>query len=218
MYNKDEAHSVFITIVEKGKASKILEESKKVGVKGGTIVYGKGTASGGLLHLLELYEIKKEILVMVLENRIIEDLIVHLNEKFHFEKTNHGIAFSIPLTNVMGYTNKNSENYITDRSGKMNYDAVFVIVERGNADEVIEVADKSGARGATVIHGRGSGVHEKGSIFNIVIEPEKEIVLMLVQSDKTESIISSIKEELDIDKPGKGIIFVTNVDKAIGLV
>lgn len=218
MYNKDEAHSVFITIVEKGKASKILEESKKVGVKGGTIVYGKGTASGGLLHLLELYEIKKEILVMVLENRIIEDLIVHLNEKFHFEKTNHGIAFSIPLTNVMGYTNKNSENYITDRSGKMNYDAVFVIVERGNADEVIEVADKSGARGATVIHGRGSGVHEKGSIFNIVIEPEKEIVLMLVQSDKTESIISSIKEELDIDKPGKGIIFVTNVDKAVGLV
>lgn len=214
MYNKDESHSVFITIVEKGKASKILEESKKVGVKGGTIVYGTGTASGGLLHLLELYEIKKEILVMVLETKIIDNLIEHLNKKFHFERPNHGIAFSIPLTNLMGC--RNEEN-ITDRSDKMDYEAVFVIVERGNADEVIDVADKSGARGATVIHGRGSGIHEKGSIFNIVIEPEKEIVLMLVQKEKTDTIINNIKEELELDKPGKGIIFVTGVDNAVGL-
>ena len=217
MYNKDDSYSVFFVIVDKGKASKILEESKKIGVKGGTIVYGTGTASGGLLHLLELYEIKKEILLMVVENSIIDNLFKTINEKYHLDKPNKGIAFNIPLKSVMGNLCNENVNSITDRRDKMNYEAVFVIVERGNADDVIESADKAGGRGATVIHGRGSGIHEKGSLFNIVIEPEKEIVFMLVESDKTDDIISNIKKDLEIDKPGRGIIFAMDVDKAIGL-
>ena len=62
MYNKDISYSMLVVITDKGKASKILADCKKTGVHGGTIIYGSGTANGGLLHLLELYEIKKEIL------------------------------------------------------------------------------------------------------------------------------------------------------------
>lgn len=218
MYNKDISYSAFFVVVDKGKASKILEESKKIGVKGGTIVYGTGTASGGLLHLLELYEIKKEILMMVIPNDLSDKLFNLLKEVFHFEKPNKGIAFNILLKDVMGNVCEENIANITNRSEKMDYEAVFVIVERGNADDVIESAEKSGARGATVIHGRGSGIHEKGSLFNIVIEPEKEIVFMLVESSKTNTIVGRIKEDLEIDKPGKGIIFVMNVEDAIGLV
>ncbi|WP_100065371.1 P-II family nitrogen regulator [Miniphocaeibacter massiliensis] len=218
MYSKDESYNLFIVIVDKGRASKILNESKKIGVKGGTILYGTGTVNSGLLHLLELYEIKKEILIMVIPNELNEELYKLLKDKFHLERPNKGIAFNIPLDNVMGNVCVQNVEKFSRGSDKMNHQAVFVIVERGNADDVIKSADKAGARGATVIHGRGSGVHEKSSIFNIVIEPEKEIVLMLVDSLKTQTIIDNIKEDLNIDKPGKGIVFVVGVENTLGLV
>ena len=218
MYNKDISYSLLVVIVDKGKASMILEDCKKFGVHGGTTVYGYGTASGGLLHLLELYEIKKEILLMVLQNDLIDAILEKLNHKYHFEKTNKGIAFSIALNKLMGNNcDENIDNY-NKRGEDMDYEAVFVIVERGKADDVIEAADKAGARGATVIHGRGSGIHEKSTLFNLVIEPEKEIVLMLVRKENVEKITGKIKEDFEIDKPGKGIIFTTPVEKAIGLV
>ena len=218
MYNKDISYSLLVVVLDKGKASRILADCKKSGVCGGTIIYGSGTANGGLLHLLELYEIKKEILLMVIPNDLVDDVMEKLNHEYHFEKPGKGIAFTIKLNILMNNLNEENIKNYNQRGGEMNYEAVFVIVERGKADEVIEVADKAGARGATVIHGRGSGIHEKAKLFNLVIEPEKEIVMMLIKKEDVENITNKIHEEFEIDKPGKGIIFSMPVDKAIGLV
>ncbi|WP_332842404.1 P-II family nitrogen regulator [Paraclostridium sp. AKS81] len=49
------------------------------------------------------------------------------------------------------------------------------------------------------------------------IEPEKEIVLIISPSNLTDSIVSSIRDELKINEPGNGIIFVQDVNKAYGL-
>ena len=49
------------------------------------------------------------------------------------------------------------------------------------------------------------------------IEPEKEMVYILVKNEITEDVVSSIREELKIDEPGKGIIFVQSVNKTHGL-
>ena len=49
------------------------------------------------------------------------------------------------------------------------------------------------------------------------IEPEKEIVLILSERKGAQAIIASIGEKLDIEKPGKGIIFVQEVSKVYGL-
>jgi nitrogen regulatory protein PII len=49
------------------------------------------------------------------------------------------------------------------------------------------------------------------------IEPEKEIVLILSEKKDCEAIVSSISEKMEIEKPGKGIIFVQEVSKVCGL-
>ena len=49
------------------------------------------------------------------------------------------------------------------------------------------------------------------------IEPEKEVVIILSKKDKTEDIVSSIREELKLDEPGNGILFVQEINKAYGL-
>ena len=49
------------------------------------------------------------------------------------------------------------------------------------------------------------------------IEPEIEIVIILSEKKDVATIISSISEKLDIEEPGKGIIFVREVSKVYGL-
>lgn len=98
-----------------------------------------------------------------------------------------------------------------------NYQAIYTIVDKGKAEWVIEAAAKGGASGGTVINARGSGIHETEKIFQMAIEPEKELVLILAKCNLVEGICQNIREELHIDDPGKGIIFVQDVRSAFGL-
>jgi nitrogen regulatory protein PII len=50
------------------------------------------------------------------------------------------------------------------------------------------------------------------------IEPEKDIVLIIVKEELTEAVVNSIRDKLDIEKEGAGIIFVQEVDQAYGLI
>ena len=82
----------------------------------------------------------------------------------------------------------------------------------------MDVAREAGARGGTIINARGSGIHETATFLNMEIEPEKEIVLMLIATPKAEGIINAIRDELKIDQPGNGILFVQDVDETYGLL
>lgn len=97
------------------------------------------------------------------------------------------------------------------------YQIIVTIVEKGKADEVMESATKAGARGGTVLNARGSGLHETQRLFTLDIEPERDIVLIITESDKTEAITSAIRKDLNMDGPGHGLLFVQNITRTIGL-
>jgi len=71
-----------------------------------------------------------------------------------------------------------------------SYDLIITIVNRGLADEVVDATKSAGATGGTIIHGRGTGIHETAKLFGIPIEPEKDIVLTLIDSSKTDSVLN----------------------------
>ena len=142
-----------------------------------------------------------------------------LNSKYNFDGANGAIAFCIPVAHVYGarcYENVLQEN---EEGGavKTMYRAIFTIVDRGRAEDVIDAANEAGAKGGTIINARGSGIHETNKLFSMEIEPEKEMVMILSEKNTVESIVSSIRNKLDIDEAGKGIIFVQEVSKAYGL-
>lgn len=211
-------HVVFLVVMNLGMGSKVLEEAKELGVHGGTIFLGKGTACSNFLHLLGLYEIKKEIVLMAAGAELEDKIHEGLTEKFHLEKPNHGIACSIQLNKVLGV-----HNYSSDSESKrgdienMEYEAIFTIVERGVAEEIVDIAVSAGAQGATIINARGAGTHENSKLFAMPIEPEKEIVMIISNKAKSDNIITAIKDSFHIDEPGKGILFTVDVNKTSGL-
>lgn len=205
-------------IVNFGHGSKIIRYAKQYGIKGGTIFLGKGTVKSSILQLLELNEIRKEIVLMAADRSTAYTVMEELNKKFDFKKPNHGIAFSTSIINILGTRNCTCKDNQESRGVKnLMYNIIFVIVDKGKAESAIEAATKAGSKGGTIINARGSGVHETSKLFSMEIEPEKEIVLIISENHLTESIASSIRDQLEMDKPGNGIIFIQDVNKTYGL-
>jgi len=95
---------------------------------------------------------------------------------------------------------------------------IVIIVRKGCGDLVIEASRKAGAEGATVIFGRGVGIHEHQKFLGMPVEPEKEIVLTVVPRDKADMILDAIVKAVELDKPGAGIGFIIPVEKVVGVV
>ncbi len=205
-------------IVNFGKGSKVMHAAKKCGVTGGTIILAKGTANDKFADFLGLSDIRKEIVLMVSNKKMTRSALDRLDKKFNFKKPNHGIAFTTGVSEVIGSVGCKATEADREEGGEeAMHCAITAVVDKGKAEDVIDAATAAGSRGGTIINARGSGVHETSKLFFMDIEPEKEIVLILSEKKEAEAIISSIREKLDIEQPGKGIIFVQEVSKVYGL-
>ena len=208
---------MLVVIVEHNKASKVLHLADEKGVTASVAMLGRGTASRTIFDYLGLNDKKKAVLMLFGKTEEITDLADYLVEKLEMDKPNHGIAYIESAFNVFG-TEDNANGSENIKRGENMYNAIYTIVEKGNADDVIEAAQKGGSRGGTVMHARGSGSEEARKVFNMLIEPEKEIVLIISEEAKTKDIVESIRKETGIEEQGKGIIFVTRVVNTYGLV
>jgi nitrogen regulatory protein PII len=211
------SHQLATVIVNFGVGSKVLKLAKSVGVTGGTICLGKGTVKSALLDILDLNDIRKEIVMMVADTETASLALEAISRGLRLDKPNHGIAFS---TNVAGFIGTHGQSDVRKEFTTMEggiYDAIYTVVDRGKGEDVVEAASSAGSKGATIINARGSGIHEKQTLFSIAVEPEKEIVMILAEKELTDSIIAKIRETLRIDEPGAGIVFVLEVNKTYGL-
>ena len=208
---------MLVVIVEQHKASKVLHLADEKGITASVAMLGVGTASRTIFDYLGLNDKKKEILLIFGTNEEIRDLAACITEKLELNKPNHGIAYIESAFNVFG-TEDNDKDNDNIKRGETMYNAIYTIVEKGNAEDVIEAAQKAGSRGGTIVNARGSGSEEARKVFNMFIEPEKEIVLIISEEKMTKDIVESIRKETGIEEQGKGIIFVTNVEQTYGLV
>lgn len=215
--HKVEQHELIIAVVNHGNAKRVIKQAKKAGVRGATVFYGKSTDDRKILRMLEMQEIRKEIVLMLTEQSHVNNIVNHLKETYDFEKSKKCFLFTMPIESAYGL-HKQEEPEEKNGGGikKAMYKAIFTIVDRGKAELVLDTAKAAGSTGGTIINGRGSA-DEESKLFNFPIEPEKEIVMIIADDEKTQAIVKQIREDLNIESPGAGIIFVLNVDNIYGL-
>ncbi len=97
------------------------------------------------------------------------------------------------------------------------YEAVFCIVNSGFSELVMDAAKEVGARGGTVLHARGTANKESEQFFHINIQPDKEIVMILVPSEIKDDVLHSIYRQAGLKSEGQGIAFSLPVDDVVGL-
>ena len=208
---------ILVVIVDNGKGSKVLKLSRQNGIGGGTICLGEGAIGSEMKSWLEITARRKEVVFMVVSNEQLQQALPQLSKNLKLYKPNHGIAFTVPVSELYGSRNCGSGKMTSERTSEKMQKAIFVIVDRGDAENVIEAAESAGARGATIINARGAGIHETSKLFAMTVEPEKEIVLIITDSSRGESIATAIRSATGLDKPGKGILFMVDADNTMGL-
>ena len=100
---------------------------------------------------------------------------------------------------------------------EFNHEVIFCIVNAGFSDAVMDAAKEFGARGGTVIHARGTANREAEKLYQITVQPEKEIVMILVSSEIKNDILHALYRAVGLNTPGQGIAFSMPVDAAVGL-
>jgi nitrogen regulatory protein PII len=205
-----------VIIVNFNLGSKVLRIARQHGIKGGTIFHGMGTMKNRILQFFELAESRKEIVLLAAEADVLAAALEQIDKEFCFEKPNHGIAFTISLTVWMG-NERAVYSYNKDGGEPGMYSLIMAIVQRGKAGLVIEAAREAGARGGTVIRARGAGQAEANKLFNMEIEPEREVVIFVAESERTERITTALGERMEIDKIGNAAIFCQDIRKVYGI-
>ena len=97
------------------------------------------------------------------------------------------------------------------------YKHIFCIVNSGYSEAVMDAAKRFGARGGTVINARGTASKEAETMFHITIEPEKEIVMILVPTKIKDDVLHALYKEVGLETPGQGIAFSMPVDGVVGI-
>lgn len=100
---------------------------------------------------------------------------------------------------------------------KYEHEVIFCVVNSGFSDDVMDAARELGARGGTVIRARGTANAEAEKLFNIAIQPDKEIVMILVDKDIKNDILHALYKKVGLSTPSQGIAFAMPVDSVVGL-
>lgn len=99
----------------------------------------------------------------------------------------------------------------------MNLKLIVVMVKTTETDRIVDAAKASGGTGATIIPARGTGIHEAKTFFGLTLEAQTDVVLFLLKEHLVDSVLNAVYEAGGFKKPGTGIAFVMDVDRAVGL-
>ncbi len=96
-------------------------------------------------------------------------------------------------------------------------DMIFVICNNGYASDVMEIAKSQGAGGGTIIKGRGSAGKDIQHFLGITIQPEKDIVMIVVSTEIRNNIMKEISSKMGVGTKSHAICFSVPVDATVGI-
>ncbi len=207
---------LFIIHDEENKLKKIVN---KFHLPFNIIMHGDGTASQGILDFFDLARTKKNILVSIIPDYIAKELWEYLKDVNKIKEIGKGISFTVPLSSSSKYVGdafKKMEGEIMKE--KSNYHLIITITNEGNADKVMNIAKKNGANGGTLLKGRGMGGKSNFKFFNMTIEPEKDVLLIVCHKDVKNKIMEAILDKEGINTEAKGMCMSLPIDDIVGLV
>ena len=97
------------------------------------------------------------------------------------------------------------------------YQVIVCIVNNGFADEAMDAARAVGARGGTVMSARGTANIEAEKAFQIQIQPEKEMIMILVSENIKEDVMHALYRSVGTHTPAHGIAIAMPVDGVVGI-
>lgn len=205
---------------DKDKQMKLILNKNNISVQ--CVTHGVGTASPSVLDYFGLTETKKNIYFSIIPDYLSEKILNQINKEFNIEAPGTGIVFTVPISSSNKYLStifdknkKIEEKNVMDNKDK--YHLIVTIVLEGHLEQVMNAAKKAGATGGTVIRGRGLGNKEAVKFLGLELEPERDVVLNIVDEKIKKEVMEEITKAVGIKTKGKGVCISLPIDAAIGI-
>lgn len=100
-YKVEKLYLSFI-IVSRYQGDYYVDNILKLGASTSFISYGKGTAPSEILYMLGVEGDKKDIVISLVKESLLDEVNKLIDERFNVSKAAKGIAFTIKFDSVMG--------------------------------------------------------------------------------------------------------------------
>lgn len=211
-----------ISVVNPAAMEQVCEIAAALYLPQTVTMLGHGTAAQSMLDLLGIESTEKRVIMTVANPEKTRQFIKNMRQQLYIGIPGHGIVIAVPIKSVGGgktlaYLN-NGEQQTARYTPELNskYELIIIVANEGRTDQVMNAARAAGATGGTVLHGKGSGSQNPKKFYNVSIASEKEVILMVAQSDRKAAIMQSVLHQAGPDSEAGAVLFSLPVSEVAG--
>lgn len=94
---------LIIVFVNAGFTDLVMDAAREQGALGGTVLHARGTGNKEIEEKYNISITKDKEVILIAADATIKDKILHaINEAVGFQTDGHGIAFTVPIDDVIG--------------------------------------------------------------------------------------------------------------------
>ena len=215
--------NMVIAILDRDKRDQLQAILKSLKLKISITMLGHGTATPQHLLLSGLSPKEKAIVGMITDPENTYRLMKETKRSMFVDIPGNGIIMSIPIKSIGGArTLAEFAEHQTAGEGKPDLtsyknELIYVILNEGHYEEVMQAAWPAGATGGTVIPAKGTGIHLTKKFMSMTLANEKEVILIVASTEKKADIMRAIVEKAGPDTPAGAICFSLPVTHIAGL-
>lgn len=214
--------NLVISIVDRDKRLLLEKISEDLKIPLSFICLGRGTATATHLSLYGLAATEKAVMYAVADHEKTARLMRASKVRLFVDIPGNGIMLSIPIKSVgggrtMAYLTENSTPSGGNPKMPYEYELIYVILNEGHSDVVMNAARGAGATGGTVLTAKGTGIKEGEKFMGITLVSERDVVMIVAKSDVKAAIMKAIIDKAGLGTPAGAVCFSLPVSDIRGL-
>ena len=213
---------ILLSIVERDKGKKLIEELEKLDVKVNFQTVGFGTAPTEMMDIFGVGSNDKDIIISLGAESVVKDLMANFGTNFVSHSKYGGLMIILKvsaanriLTEVLSFNNdKITEKGNGTMKNEYHNNLIIISVKEGYSEDVMQVARKAGATGGTVIKGRLAEIEQFADMGKTDLDGEREILCILAPLKTSKQIMDDVNKEYGLTSEANGILFAIPTEKA----
>lgn len=184
-------------------------------------MHARGTADKSVLDFLGLESREKRAMLIVANGEKTKELIEEERRRLYLDVPGNGIAIVLDLKSVGGgstldYLSGGKPHKKAKPVFGAGFELIVAIANEGFNEDVMDAARSAGARGGTILHGKGTGSEAAKKFFKVSIAAEKELILIVAKTEEKAAIMRAILERAGAGTPAAAIVFSLPVSAIAG--
>lgn len=214
--------NLVITVLDRSRLRRMEKLYQALDLHFSLTMLGRGTASAQHLLRNGLRATEKAVTMTVAAPEATRTLLRAAKEKLYIDIPGNGIMTVVPVKsvgggNVLSYLTEDKPAENTQPKMEFKHELIFVILNEGFSEMVMDAAVPAGASGGTVVAAKGTGMKLAQKFLGITLAEEKEIVLIVARADKKADIMRAIIEKAGVQTKAGAICFSLPVTQVAGL-